>query len=143
MNQSTWNRPAALFFLRFLLGLVVGLQGFGKLFNYGIWNVYDGAFKSFEAIFPAWVLVGVLFFTTFGELIAGFCLVLGIFRGWALALVAVILLVVSLGHGLESPIWDLQHVMPRAILTATLLLLPIDWDTWTLPRLLKKRNGLT
>lgn len=139
MAATHWNRPAGMFFLRTLLGIIFGLQGYAKVFTYGLWGVYDNAFKPFEAMMPAWWLVSVLFFTTIVEMIGGLCLVLGIFRRWALALLAVDLLVVSIGHGLESPIWDMQHVMPRAILTGALLLLPAEWDTWVLPKVFERR----
>jgi hypothetical protein len=43
---------------------------------------------------------------------------------------AVDLLIVSFGHGLIEPIWDLSHVIPRAILLTALFLLPSNWDTW-------------
>ena len=83
----------------------------------------------------------MLFFTTFVELIGGVCLVLGLFRQWALWLLAVDLLIVSIGHGLESPIWDLQHVMPRALLTGALLLLPAGWYTWSLKTVFTSKSS--
>ena len=124
------NRNAGMFFLRSLLGIIIGLQGFGKVYTYGIWGVYDMAFKPLSNIFPDWALIVVLFFTTTVELIGGICLILGIARSATLYAVAAVLLLVSVGHGLESPVWDLQQVISRAILTAALLLLPREWDNW-------------
>jgi putative oxidoreductase len=135
-NQTT-NRAAGMFFLRALLGVIVGMQGFGKIYTYGIWVIYNNSFQPLETVFPKWWLIAVLFFTTFTELIAGICLVFGVFRAWALYLLAAVILIVSFGHGIDLPIWDLQHVMPRAILIAALLLLPTEWDTWKLSNLRK------
>lgn len=51
-------------------------------------------------------------------------------------------LIVSFGHGLMEPIWDLSHVMPRAFLLSALLLLPIGWDTWSLDEWIKNKMKL-
>lgn len=131
-NQTT-NRAAGMFFLRALLGIIVGMQGYGKVFTYGIWTIYESSFRPLETVFPKGILIAVLYFTTAVELIAGICLVFGAFRNWSLYLLSLVILVVSFGHGIDSPIWDLVHVLPRAILIAALLLLPEDWDKWRLP----------
>ena len=130
-NQTT-NRAAGMFFLRALLGIIVGMQGYGKIFTYGIWTIYENSFRPLETVFPKGMLIAVLYFTTAVELIAGICLVLGIFRNWSLYLLSLVILIVSFGHGIDSPIWDLVHVLPRAILIGSLLLLPENWDTWRL-----------
>jgi uncharacterized membrane protein YphA (DoxX/SURF4 family) len=130
-NQTT-NCAAGMFFLRALLGIIVGMQGYGKIFTYGIWTIYESSFRPLETVFPKGLLMGVLYFTTGVELLAGVCLVLGIFRNWALYLLGAVILIVSFGHGIDSPIWDLVHVMPRAILIGALLLLPENWDNWRL-----------
>ena len=134
------NRSFALFFLRTLLGLLFFMQGFGKVFKYGVEGVYQSAFQSFEAgILPKWLLWSTAYFTSYVELIAGLLLILGLFRKEALYLLALVLLIVSFGHGLQQPIWDLSHVMPRSILLVSLLLLPSNWDYWHLDRILRKK----
>jgi len=55
-----------------------------------------------------------------------------LFRKYALYLLGVDLLVVSFGHGLLEPIWDLQHVIPRAVLLIFILVAPGEWDRWSL-----------
>jgi putative oxidoreductase len=89
---------------------------------------------------PKPLLVIVLYFTTFSELIGGAFLLLGLLRKWTYRTLALVLLVVSFGHGLESPIWDLQHVFFRAALLVPLFLLPFDWDPHSLDHRLKKQN---
>jgi putative oxidoreductase len=71
-------------------------------------------------------------------MICGFLLVIGLFRKYAMYFLAADLLIVSFGHGLLEPIWDLGHVMPRAILLITLFLVPRDWDAYHADRFFKR-----
>ena len=124
-------RTFGMFFLRSLLGIIVLMQGWGKVFGWGLPKVYDMWFKDFEKTFlPKWVIWGTAYYTSYVELIAGLLLIVGLFKRIALYLLAVDLLIVSYGHGLLEPIWDLQHVIPRSILVGALLLLPDEWDKW-------------
>jgi uncharacterized membrane protein YphA (DoxX/SURF4 family) len=134
------NQTFGIFFLRALVGIIFLMQGWGKVFTFGIWNLYENGFKSFETMLPMPILVAVLFFTTFTELLGGLLLLLGWQRAWVYRALAAVLLVVSFGHGLESPIWDLQHVIFRTILLAPLFFLPDEWDTWSLDHWLKRNR---
>ena len=132
--------PAGVFFARSLLGIIFLLQGYGKVFTIGVSKVYEMFFKEFEFTFlPHWLIVSTAYYTSYVELIAGFFLVIGLFRKYSLFLLAIDLLVVSFGHGLMQPIWDLQHVIPRAILLTALLLLPDEWDEWNIDNFLIKK----
>ena len=94
-------------------------------------------FKDFEKTFlPKWLIWGTAYYTSYVELICGFLLIIGLFRKYALYLLGIDLLLVSFGHGLMEPIWDLQHVIPRAILFVTILLVPGQWDRWNADGLL-------
>lgn len=133
------TRPAGVFFARSLLGIIFLMQGFGKVFTIGVSKVYEMFFKEFESTFlPNWLIVSAAYYTSYVELIAGFFLIIGLFRKYSLFLLAIDLLVVSFGHGLMQPIWDLQHVMPRAILLTVLLLLPNEWDEWNMDRFVRR-----
>ncbi len=130
MNDKT-TRAAALLFTRGLLGIIFFMQGYGKVFTYTAPKVYNMFFKDFEKTFlPKWLIYSTAYYTSYVELICGFLLIIGLFRKYALYLLAIDLFVVSFGHGLIEPIWDLQHVIPRAILLITLLLVPQQWDVW-------------
>lgn len=137
MKKQT-KQAAGLFLIRGVLGLIFMMQGFGKIFKWGVDNVYASAFASFEGILPKFLLWGTVYYTSFVELIAGALLLLGLMRYWAALSLVSVLLIVSFGHGLEQPIWDLQHVFPRTVLLAAFLLLPRDWDRWHLDGLLRK-----
>ena len=141
MNKEQVNIQAAgLFFIRTLLGIIFLMQGYGKVFTIGVNKVYEMFFKSFEATFiPKWLIFSTAYYTSYVELICGALLVIGLFRKQALYLLAVDLIIVSFGHGLMEPIWDLSHVLPRAILLAALFLLPVHWDKWNVDSLINKK----
>ena len=129
-----------IFFIRLLLGIIFLMQGYGKIFTIGVPGVYEMFFKVFENTFlPKWLILSTAYYTSYVEMIGGFLLIIGLFRKYAMYLLAVDLLIVSFGHGLMEPIWDLSHVIPRAILLAALFLLPQEWDKWNVDSLIKKR----
>lgn len=142
-NTDT-NRSVALLFMRLLLGIIFLLQGFGKVFSIGVDDLYNSFFLDYENTFlPIWLLKLTAYYTSYAELIGGGLLILGLFRNFALYLLASVLLIVSFGHGMMMPIWDLQHVLFRAILLIPLLLLPEEWDKWQLQHLMGRKVGYT
>lgn len=137
-NQTPMQIPG-IFFIRALLGIIFFMQGYGKIFTIGVGKVYDMFFKDFENTFlPRWLIISTAYFTSYIELLGGFLLIIGLFRKQAMYLLAIDLLIVSFGHGVLEPIWDLSHVMPRTILLAALFLLPGEWDKWNADSLIKK-----
>lgn len=133
------RRAIGIFFMRTLLGLIFLMQGYGKVFSWGLEGVYQNVFASYEETWiPSFLLQFTAFFTSYMELIGGLLLVLGLFRHWAYIGLGAVLLLVSYGHGLSSPIWDLQHVFVRAVFLIGLLLVPSDWDQLHLDRFVVK-----
>lgn len=136
--KVTQNRIVAAFFLRTLLGIIFLMQGWGKVTKFG----FEGLAKMFasykELGLPSIVVDATMYFTTYTELIAGLLLVIGLFRKYAYYAFVAVLLIVSFGHGLASPIWDLQHVIFRSILLGACLMIPQDWDQLHLDRLFRK-----
>ena len=113
-------------FARLMLGLILFWQGYGKVFNMGVDNIYAGAFKSFEETFlPTFLLKFTAYFTSYGELIFGALLILGLFRKISYFGIGLILLIVTFGHGVQAPIWDLQHVFVRS---AFLIFIAMTFD---------------
>lgn len=138
MNQPSFNQIVAVFLIRTILGLIFCLQGFSKIFKWGVSNMYENAFKGYEELLPKFLVVFTAYYTSYIELLAGFLLIIGLFRNYALYALASVLLIVSFGHGLQEGIWDLSHVMYRAILLIGLLLLPEVWDKWQVEKYFKQ-----
>ena len=136
----TTNQQIAMLFIRLLLGFIFLMQGFGKIFTWGVEKVYQMPFfyGTFKNLLPDFLIHATAYYTSYVELICGFLLVIGLKRDYALYVLASVLVIVSFGHGLAEPIWDLSHVMPRAILLIALLILPKEWDRFCLDSLLKK-----
>jgi uncharacterized membrane protein YphA (DoxX/SURF4 family) len=136
-NDTSTQRTAGMFFTRALLGIIFLMQGFGKVFTFTVPVVYEKFFKDFETTFlPKWLIWATAYYTSYIELIGGLLLIIGLFRKQVLYLLALDLLIVSFGHGLLEPIWDLSHVIPRTILLLSLFFLPREWDRWSVDRLI-------
>ena len=124
-------RNAGMFFIRVLLGIIFFMQGYGKILTMGMGKVNESFFKDFEnTVLPKWLIVSTAYYTSYVELVGGFLLIAGLFIKFAMYALALDLLFVSFGHGFMEPIWDLSHVIPRAILLSALFFLPKDWDKW-------------
>jgi uncharacterized membrane protein YphA (DoxX/SURF4 family) len=138
-HSQTSFRAAGMLFIRLLLGIIFFMQGYGKIFVFTVSGVYNKFFREFENTFlPKWLIWFTAYYTSYVEWIGGLLLIIGLFRKYAIYLLALDLLLVSFGHGLMEPIWDLSHVMPRAILIGCLFLLPEEWDRWNADRIKRK-----
>ncbi|MBL4594609.1 MAG: DoxX family membrane protein [Flavobacteriales bacterium] len=137
------NRKIGLLTLRLLLGFIVLMQGFGKVFTWGVENVYNMPFfhETYKDYLPDFIIHATAYYTSYVELIAGLLIVIGLKRDYALYAMASVLVIVTFGHGLSEPIWNLSHVMYRAILLITLLLLPKGWDQFSLDYLISKKKN--
>ena len=135
------NRKIGVLTTRLLLGFIFLMQGFGKVFTWGIENVHNMPFfkESFNGILPEFVTVATAYYTSYVELIGGLLLIIGFKKDLALYALASVLIIVTFGHGLTDPIWDLSHVMYRAMLLITLLLLPKEWDKYSIDNLIEKK----
>lgn len=135
------NKIAAYFFSRVLLGFIFLMQGFGKVFTWGIDNFMrmDFFYKPYKDILPDFIIFGTAYYTSYIELIGGALLVLGYKTNWALYLLGSVLVIVTIGHGIAEPIWDLSHVMYRTMLLIGLLLMPKEWNTLSIDAFTEKR----
>jgi uncharacterized membrane protein YphA (DoxX/SURF4 family) len=139
-HNSLFLRSAGIFFTRALLGIIFFMQGFGKIFTFTVPVVYGRFFKEFETTFlPKWLIWTTAYYTSYIELIGGLFLLIGLFRKLTCCLLAIDLLIVSFGHGLLEPIWDLSHVIPRTLLLLVLFFSPPDWDRWNADHFLTEK----
>ncbi|MGG8497391.1 DoxX family membrane protein [Tenacibaculum sp. TC6] len=135
------NQYIAVLTIRLLLGLIFFFQGFGKVVTFGLDAVYKNFFlKDFSDLLPEFLLYATAYYTSIVELIDGFLLIIGFKRDLALYALASVLVIVTFGHGLKTPIWDLSHVMFRGILLISLLLLPKELDKFSIDFFIKKDN---
>ncbi|CAL2102448.1 DoxX family protein [Tenacibaculum sp. 190130A14a] len=133
------NQQIAVATMRLILGFVFFFQGFGKVFKFGLNNVYENFFlKSYTDLLPDFLLLFTAYYTSIIELIGGLLLIIGFKRDLALYFLASVLVIVTIGHGMKDPIWDLSHVMYRTILLVGLLLLPKSLDKFSIDFLIKK-----
>ncbi len=133
------NKQVAILTVRLILGFIFFFQGFGKVFKFGLQNVYKNFFaSSYGELLPDFLLLFTAYYTSLVELVAGIMLVIGFKRDYALYALASVLVIVTFGHGLKEPIWDLSHVLYRTILLVGLLVLPKELDKFSLDFLIKK-----
>ncbi len=135
------NQQVAVFTIRLILGFIFFFQGFGKIFKFGMDAVYKNFFQSsYSELFPDFLLLFTAYYTSFVELIGGFLLIIGFKRDIVLYFLASVLVMVTFGHGLKDPIWDLSHVMYRTILLVSLLLLPNHYDKFSIDTLINRNS---
>jgi len=135
------NRNIGILTLRLLLGFIFFFQGYGKVFKFGVNNVYNNFFKAtYEDLLPEFLTYGTAYYTSYVELVAGFMLIIGLKKDWALYALASALVIVTFGHSLAEPIWDTSHVLVRAVFLVPLLFLPKEWDKYSLDYLFSKRK---
>ncbi len=139
-----FNKTVAVLTLRLILGFIFFMQGFGKVVTWGMEKVFQADFfqGTFEDLLPASIIWITAYYTSYVELIGGLLLVLGFKTNYALYALDSVLVVVTFGHGLAEPIWDLSHVMYRTILLVALLLLPREWDRFSLDNIIKKKSAI-
>ena len=134
------NKSIAVLTIRLILGFIFLMQGIGKVFKWGVENVYNMDFfhDTYKDLLPDFIIHATAYYTSYIELIAGLLVVLGLKRDYALYLLASVLVIVTFGHGLAEPIWNLSHVMYRTILLVTLLILPREWDKFSMDNIINK-----
>lgn len=134
----------AVLFARLMLGLLFLMQGWAKVFVMG---PVQHARRLFiepyaESWIPEWLLLGTGVLIPFVELIAGALLLLGLAVRPTLVALAALLLLVTYGHLLAEPFFDVTtHVFPRALLVLVLFAIPRERDRWSLDRVVERLRG--
>lgn len=130
-----YHEIAAVFIARIFLGCLFFFQGYDAVFRIRIRNVIS----TFEANFsgrgiPKYLTVAASWFTSCTELICGLLLIAGLFEYMALYLLGLNLIVAAVGFGINTPMWDTRHVLPRLLLLVFLLSTPAAWHVFSLDR---------
>ncbi len=141
--MTNLNKSLAVLLIRLILGLIFLMQGIGKVFTWGVEKVYnmDFFYPTYKEILPDYIIKATAYYTSYVELIAGLLVVIGLKRDYALYFLSSVLVIVTFGHGLATPIWDLSHVIYRTILLVALLLLPKEWDKYSIDGFIQKQQS--
>ena len=134
------QRAFAVLLLRLVLGLVFLMQGYGKVMKFGVQNVFEQFFKPYTEILPEFLVLFAAYYTSYVELIGGLFMLIGFMRFYSYLALALVLVIVSFGHGLMDPIWDLHHVFFRLIILAVLIIIPLNWDKFSIDKLIVKKK---
>ena len=108
----------ALLFSRLFLGILFLIQGYDKVFGIGINHVT----KEFRLEYihhkniPRFAFPLLSAYSSFSELTGGILLITGLFIPAALLMLSIDLIIVIIGMGLKTPVWDMRFVLPRMIL---------------------------
>ncbi len=139
MSSQGWGR----FFCRVLLGVLFFVAGFFKCFELGPMSHALTYFVEpyAESWIPEFLLIGIGVVVPIVELLAGLLLIVGWRIRDTLVTVGFLLLLVTYGHLLAQPIYDItSHILPRLALMVTVLLIPDAVDTFSADYWLSRRR---
>lgn len=141
---ETPGAPWAALFARGMLGLLFFMTGWFKVFSMGPMTHAQRLFVDgyADTWIPVWLLWALGVTIPFLELGGGALLLLGIQVRRVLIALGGLLLLVTYGHLLAEPFFDVTvHVFPRAILVLFLLLIPREVDRWSVEGLFGSRGN--
>jgi uncharacterized membrane protein YphA (DoxX/SURF4 family) len=136
------HRAWALLFARLVLGLIFFMAGVWKVFQLGPLEHARKYFLPFSDTFlPAWSLWVAGVTIPLIELIAGTLVLVGLRARTALIALGFVLVIVTFGHLLREPLYDLtSHVIPRLALLLFVLWCPRENDRFSLDYVLARRR---
>lgn len=133
----------AIFFVRWVLGLIFFMAGWWKVFELGPTAhaqryFIDGFTETWIPVWLLWTL-GVLI--PFGELAAGALTCLGFRVREAAIVLGLILIAVTYGHLLLEPLFDTtSHIFPRLVLLTFVLCAPREADRLSVDGLVARKK---
>jgi putative oxidoreductase len=138
-----FQRAWALLFARLVLGLIFFMAGVWKVFQLGPLEHARKYFLPFADTFlPVWSLWFVGVTIPWVELIAGALVLLGLRVRDALIALGFVLVIVTFGHLLREPLYNLTgHVIPRLALLLFVLWCPREQDRFSVDCLLARRRA--
>jgi uncharacterized membrane protein YphA (DoxX/SURF4 family) len=131
----------AIFFVRWVLGLIFFMAGWWKTFDLGPFGHVRQFFLPFaDTWIPVWLLWTIGTVIPVVELVAGALLCLGFRVREAGIALGFILIVVTYGHLLREPLFDTtHHIFPRLVLLTFVLAAPAGRDLLSLDAWLGRR----
>ncbi|MBL7919918.1 MAG: DoxX family membrane protein [Bacteroidia bacterium] len=137
INQYQYE--VAVLIARVFLGCLFLFQGYDAVFNIKIKNVI-ATFENdlIHKGIPRFLIVWGSWFTSYSELIGGTLLIVGLFNYPVLFMLGLNLIIAAIGFGINTPVWDTRHVFPRLALLLLLLIIPQNWNTFSIDHLIFK-----
>lgn len=137
MENLIAPEAVAVFFARVLLGILFMFQGYDKIFSMGIKTVVQSIQVQLQKTnLPYFIIYSTVIFTSFVEFIGGMLLIIGLFKYYALYFLGFDLLIASLFLSIANPLWKMDFVLPRFILLIFVIMIPCDFDFFTLDKVL-------
>jgi uncharacterized membrane protein YphA (DoxX/SURF4 family) len=122
MTSELLNGSIAILLLRTVTGILFFFQGYDKLFNIKIENVYRNLNESLgNGPLPSFLLKPIIALSSYIELVCGLLLFFGLFKEISLHLLAADLIFVAFVFSALKPMWDMQYFFPRMIFVVLLL----------------------
>lgn len=133
---ENYHYTAGITVARIFLGFLFLFQGYDAVFNIGLKQVTDTYQEKFGPKGIPRFLTGLTArYTSFTALICGVLVIFGMFEFLSLYLLGLNLIITGIGFGMNQPLWDTRHVLPRIALLLLLLLTPLEWHSFTLDHL--------
>lgn len=139
LAARTWG----VLFARCIVGLMFLMAGVFKVFDMGPLEHARQLFLPYQDTFlPVWTLWATGVAIPFVELIAGGLLVIGFRTRWAACALGFVLITVTFGHLLSSPLYAFhEHVVPRLLFVLVVLFTPQGWDRYSTDGWLRQRKA--
>lgn len=119
--------------IRVFAGILFLFQGYDKLFRVKMTGVIDVFIEDAERHrVPKPLLTLVAYYTSIVEFAGGLFLLLGFCTSYTLYALGLDLILVGFAFTYMSPMWDMKYVFPRLALVITLLLLPEEYQQFSL-----------
>ncbi len=123
--------------IRIFAGILFLFQGYDKLFKIKMKGVI-GSFTmdTDRQNIPRSAVSLVAYYSSIVEFVGGMLLIFGLFTNYTLYALGLDLVLVCFAFTYMEPLWDMKHVFPRFLLVVLLLLLPNDYNKFSLDHLL-------
>lgn len=138
------HQIAAVLIARVFLGILFFVQGYDAVFRIKLKGVVEAISPALESKgFPRFLIVFGAWYTSLIQLIAGLFLIIGFVKYYALYLLGLDIIIASVAFSISTPVWDMKFVFPRLVILLFLLMVPSQWDVfsvdyiWSLFKLLK------
>lgn len=123
------NFAIAALTVRIVAGILFFFQGYDKIFNIGMRDLRETLSTGInQKKLPESVVGFIAVYTSWVELIAGFLLIIGFFKIFAISLLCLNIIIVTAGFSMSKPMWDNNLVFMRLALLIFLLVIPQHWD---------------